>query len=58
MYIQIKKYRLCQIQQPVHAFKRNAVRSIEHCRNVSQKNGNGLSIAAAAHWCFLTPAFI
>lgn len=43
------------MKQLVHAFKRNAVKSIV---NVTQKNGNGLSVAAAAHGCFLTPAFI
>lgn len=39
-------------------FKRNAMKSIAHCKNATQKNGNGLSVAATAHGCFLTPAFI
>lgn len=46
------------MKQLVHAFKRNTVESIEHCKNVTQKNGNGHSVAPAAHGCFLTPAFI
>lgn len=47
------------MKQLVRAFKRNTVDSIEHCKNVTQKkNGNGRSVAAAAHGCFLTPAFI
>lgn len=40
------------MKQLVRAFKTNAVKSTEHCKNVTQKNGNSLSVAAAAHGCF------